>query len=126
MLAQLLKKGAPRYKGMPEDLPGKVEYALEMWKDIIEPHIELEEAKLFPEIIRKASSLTDLTNELNQEHLHLSRCFQNLTVDEMEMDKLGRLIEKHVRKEERVLFQKIQEAFSDQEMEELRILLSKD
>ena len=36
ILAQLLKKGAPAYRGLPTDLAGKLSYAREMFERILE------------------------------------------------------------------------------------------
>jgi hemerythrin-like domain-containing protein len=48
----------------------------------------------------------------------------NLKPEIEEMDQLGHLIERHVRKEERVLFQQLQELFTEEAMDQLRKLLS--
>ena len=124
LLAQLLKKDAPVYKGMPVDLEGKSEYAKEAWEGLLKAHIELEERVLFPAISKMTSSLSDLLNELGQEHKQMTYLFENLNPTIEALDKLGKLIEQHVRKEERVLFQRAQELLTEQDLDQLKTLLS--
>jgi hemerythrin-like domain-containing protein len=124
LLAQLLKKDAPPYKGMPVDLEGKVKYAQAAWEGLIKPHIELEERVLFVTISGKTSSFSDLLNELRNEHELMTSMFKGLTPEIKQLDKLGQLIEQHVRKEERVLFQRVQELLTEEELDQLKTLLS--
>ena len=124
LLAQLLKKDAPAYKGMPGTPTDKVAYARELWEQLIAPHIEKEETYLFPKVAKLAPDLVALLNELRLEHELLRNSFDKLHHEVTTMDRLGRLLERHVRKEERVLFQQVQALLSPQDLELLRILLS--
>ncbi len=126
LLAQLLKEGAPAYKGMPTDLAGKVDYAKNTWDSLIKQHVELEEKVLYPTLIIYAPSLSNLVNELKKEHDEIRDLFNNLILDIESMDRLGKLIEQHVRKEERMLFQKAQELLTEEQLDQLKTLLSAD
>jgi len=111
ILAQLLKKDAPDYKGLPADSQGKAKYALEQYEANIKDHfikeeVILERVKgLHPEIAR-------LTGEIINEHIELRALFKSLSVTEdleETMNNLGNLLYDHIRKEERVLFPLLQE-----------------
>lgn len=124
LLAQLLKKDAPAYKGMPTDLEGKVEYAENTWDSLFEPHVELEEKVLYPMIYSYAPSLSGLISELLKEHQEIAIAFKSLNPQSEELDRLGKLIERHVRKEERMLFQQAQELLTEEQLDQLKTLLS--
>ena len=124
MLAQLMKKDAPAYKGMPVTSKGKVEYAREAWFSLIKGHIEIEESVLFPFVLQKQASLSELINELRDQHHQIALGLEKIQPDPEEMDRIGRLLERHIRKEERVLFQQVQELLTEEEMDELKTILS--
>lgn len=111
ILAQLLKKGAPEYKGLPADNAGKLKYALQQFEKHINKHFELEES-----ILKKTANCNEaisrLGDEIMYEHEQLVTLFLSLEKEadpEAAMDKLGRLLETHIRKEERDLFPLIQQ-----------------
>lgn len=124
LLAQLLKKDAPAYKSMPTDLAGKANYAKDIWDSLIKPHLLLEENVLFPTVLNNAPSLSNLVTDLRKEHKEIMAIFNKLTHDIETLDGLGNLIEQHVRKEERIFFQEVQELLSDEQLSQLRTLLS--
>ena len=110
MLAQLLKKGAPPYKGLPRSPEGKIEYAIGLYIQLIEKHFAIEEAFVFP-LLGGTPTLDPLIAELKEEHQHLRAYFQQLDPAKPNlelMDSLGHLLEKHIRKEERQYFQAVQ------------------
>lgn len=110
MLAQLLKKGAPPYKGLPQTSEGKIEYAIGLFVQLIEKHFAIEEQYVFPELAG-TETLDRLIIELKVEHQHLRAYFQQLDPSKPNlalMDALGHLLEKHIRKEERQYFQAAQ------------------
>lgn len=125
LLAQLLKKDAPAYKGMPTEPPAKAVYAVTMFKQSLQNHFAQEEAmldkvkNLDPEIHR-------LANEIISEHALLTSAFLLLdkTNDNLinTLDDLGRALEQHIRKEERVLFPLIQAHCSEKELKEIEFL----
>ena len=105
LLAQLLKKDAPVYKGLPQDLTGKIRYALDI-KGQVFSHFDLEERifALLPE------SFAAITKELSLEHAKFRSFFEKLSSDTARdaCDAFARQFEKHIRTEERVLFEEIQ------------------
>jgi len=106
MLAQLLKKGAPPYKELPQSPEGKIDYAIGLY-ELIEKHFTIEEECVFP-LLAGTQSLDQLIIELKEEHQNLKAYFQQLNPAKPDvdlMDALGHLLEKHIRKEERQYFQ---------------------
>jgi len=122
MLAQLLKSNAPPYKGLPTDAAGKIAYAKGLWKKLIREHFRVEET-LISDFVSDLGSedLSAMWDTLAQEHRALQEQVEAL--DEVNpnaaaMDALGFALEKHIRTEERVFFQKLQEVAGD-ELQEL-------
>lgn len=111
MLAQLLKKNAPAYQGLPQTPEGKIEYAIGLFVNLIEDHVEMEENYIFPMAEKMSEQLEFLANQLKEEHKVLKERFMSLNplVPDLElMNELGNLLEKHIRKEEREFFQQLQ------------------
>jgi iron-sulfur cluster repair protein YtfE (RIC family) len=111
MLAQLIKKDAPEYKGLPTDIDGKISYTLKIWNEELKNHFKNEESILFPAISGKNEEIDRLINELKNEHslIELRIIEMNDPTDsEKQLDDLGNLLELHIRKEERILFQQLQ------------------
>ena len=110
ILAQLLKKDAPAYKGLPTDPSTKSVYALHKFNSVLKDHFAKEEAML-----EKANhfhaEIQGLARDIIREHNVLAKLF--LQLDQSSdligaMDTLGHLLEEHIRKEERILFPLIQ------------------
>ena len=123
LLARLLQKNAPEYKGLPSDVEGKRKYAIDLYLSEIRSHFEKEE-----NILRSVDHyevLRPLIIEIFEEHNQLSRMFELLmkSGDKDELDQLGLLLEKHIRKEERQLFPLMEETCTLQELERLKDLL---
>ncbi len=111
ILAQLLKKGAPPYKGLPDEPGGKARYALNFFKASLEEHF-IKEEKILLKVKQYHIAIEKLTTEIIAEHEQLKKLFGSLgdTKDlPGTLDQLGTLLEAHIRKEERVLFPLIQE-----------------
>jgi iron-sulfur cluster repair protein YtfE (RIC family) len=123
MLAQLLKSNAPAYKGLPTDIIGKKYYAKETFELDLKKHFEDEEKILFPYVKGRDPECDKLISELLEEHLFLSqKIFQlseskNLVND---LDIIGQSLEHHIRKEERILFNRIQNLLNENELEILK------
>ncbi len=118
-LALLLKRNSPPLKGYPTDIEGKRNYTIEFFNNQLRNHFKQEEEFLFEGVKGKTEDIDDLINDLKREHVlmlekveSLNHSF-NLVED---MNELGILLENHVRKEERELFQKIQTLFSTEEL----------
>lgn len=125
ILAQLLKKGAPEYKGMPGTDKDKASYALNQFKEIIKEHFEKEEL-----VLEKAwdcdTAVNDLITEIKNEHQQLTTLFLSLngiTKPEDKLDELGTMLEAHIRKEERVLFPLLQKHCSEDVLQQIYIVL---
>lgn len=106
LLAQLLKKNAPAYKGMPTDTEGKILYAAEFYSSHLIAHFADEE-KVFEQLKGKTAPLDDAIKEIIAEHVLLRKLFEEISNQEDPItynDILGHSLEKHIRKEERVLF----------------------
>ena len=123
ILAQLLKKGAPVYKGLPNNTADKAKYALEQFEREIKVHFRNEE-----DILEKAkdchADIKRLAGEILNEHRELTDLF--LSLDSVPepldiMDKLAKKLEAHIRKEERVLFPLLQEHCPEELMQEIHI-----
>ena len=111
MLAQLIKKDAPEYRGLPTDLGGKLRYAQDMWKNELKDHFKNEENILVPAVSGKNEEIDVLINELKNEHSSIELKIIELndpTDIQKELDELGSLLELHIRKEERIFFQQLQ------------------
>lgn len=122
MLAQLLKKNAPPYKGLPSDLAGKAHYALLKFKTLIKPHFQNEEDNLIAKLRNYDPDVEQLCQEILEEHQNLEESFEQIRqhhLSEDILDTLGKQLELHIRKEERVFFQMIQEKLKPEEMEKI-------
>ena len=125
LLAQLLKKNAPVYRGLPTEPKEKAKYAQEQFELHIKKHFQQEEMMLektkncHPEI-------NALTVEIKNEHQQLTALFKSLdnTADlENTLNILANLLQQHIRKEERVLFPLLQEHASPELLQDIHVLL---
>jgi iron-sulfur cluster repair protein YtfE (RIC family) len=119
ILAQQLKKGAPQYKGMPSTLDEKKEYTISFFNSELIKHFDDEEKILFPPVINRNSKVDELVKEIISEHRRMESLINDLKKNNDVVDLLdefGRLLENHIRKEERVLFPKIEEILSEEEI----------
>lgn len=119
ILAQQLKKGAPQYKGMPSTLEGKKEYTISFYDTELVKHFEDEEKILFPSAVKSDDEIDSLVKEVISEHRKIESLINDLkkNYDVVGLlDELGRLLEDHIRKEERKLFPKVEETLSEEEL----------
>lgn len=122
VLAQLIKAGSPEYKGLPKTIADKKLYTIKFFENNLIPHFKKEEEVLFPLSITKSLKIKNLVSELINQHNEIYTLIEKLIISEqpeIELDALGKLLEAHIRKEERELFQIIQELLSDQELAKL-------
>lgn len=116
VLAQRLLQGrskSPRSQ-WPADLEGQRDRVLGFFADHLSHHLAGEEAILFPLARRHLGDQAALVDELQQEHEDLRRGLQQLaSVEGPQLQKWledwARLLHDHIRKEERQLFQSMQE-----------------
>lgn len=121
-LALVCKKNAPPVKGYPQDLEGKRDYAISFYDRQLKAHMQVEEESLFHQVKGKSVEIDELINELCAEHRQLEALIAALpdsTDLPVDLDEFGQLLEKHVRKEERQLFQHIQNTLTEEELLQL-------
>lgn len=121
ILAQLLKISAPDYSGLPTTVKDKSVYALNMFIENLQPHF-LTEEKILAAVKDQHPEITKLTEEILDEHRYLTEQFlslNSLSVTEDILDNIGKALEAHVRKEERVLFPLIQQYCSEEILQTL-------
>ena len=119
LLAQLIKKNAPDYKGLPTDLIGKMNYAKNMYNDELEDHFRDEEQIVFPYLKGKNKEVDELISEILNEHVILKEKILSLCENKKlsdQLDEIGNILDEHVRKEERILFEKAQVLLNDEEL----------
>lgn len=122
MLAQLVKANSPEYKGLPKTIEDKKHYAEKFFEENLIPHFKKEEDILFPLAKSKGDEIEKLVEELIQQHKKIYSLIEMLKSSaqpEIELDELGKLLESHIRKEERELFQMVQKILSEDELEKL-------
>ncbi|MCH7772221.1 MAG: hemerythrin domain-containing protein [Bacteroidetes bacterium] len=119
ILAQLIKKGSPQYKNLPNTTEGKKDYSIRFYNYKLIKHFESEEKILFPVVNGKNDEIDNLIEEIIIEHKKIKLLINQLESDkdvENTLDELGRILESHIRKEERKLFPLIQNLLSDEEL----------
>lgn len=116
-VALMAKENAPDMKGYSDEIPDKINYAVSFYQDQLKAHFEVEQ-ELWNQVSTKSEKLKIIIDELTVERLSLSRLFQRLAKirSEKALNEVGDLLERHIRKEERVLFQQIQNDLSEQEL----------
>lgn len=127
ILAQLLKKGAPGYRGLPADIPGKVIYAKQLYRENIEEHFREEEILIDRYLSHLGGEISVMGNEIIAEHKELRQRFnalQEIRATEDELDELGKLLELHVRKEERQFFPLIERLCPEEVLDDMTKLLA--
>lgn len=119
ILAQMIKKDAPQYKGMPSDLYGKKEYTINFFENYLIKHFNDEENILMKYLKGKDELIDMLFEQMYKEHIEIksliTKLKTNSNIKEL-LNDLGYILEKHIRMEERELFERIQQVI------ELKIL----
>ncbi len=121
ILAQLLKKNAPKYKGLPSDIAGKAAYAIKFYNIELLPHFAAEE--IITQKIKGIHPKLDLlSKEILEEHKALKILFTSISNHAdmaTHLDSIGVELDNHIRKEERVFFPSIQEYCSETLLSEI-------
>lgn len=110
-VCRYLKKDAAEYPGYPLDVASKLAYMVKVFQEVMVPHIQKEDY-LFEQCRGHRPDMDALLDELINEHRIISGMYGSLadsTAPVEDMDKLARSLEDHIRKEERVVFEKMQE-----------------
>ncbi|CAL1517347.1 hemerythrin domain-containing protein [Chitinophaga sp. MM2321] len=114
-VCRYLKKNAAAYEGFPLETQARFEYIVKVFQELMVPHIRKEEY-LFEKCIGKNATIDALVAELQSEHRSISRMYSGL-VDSVQldddMDQLAISLEAHIRKEERELFELLQQELPD-------------
>ncbi len=123
-IAQVLRRGAVRYRGAPATTAEKLKYARQSLTAVALPHMQREEEILFPAVGGSDDEVDALIVALIAERRTLAETIANLNDDgidavtlEERLDSLGALLETHVRCEERILFQRLQVVLTDEELQ---------
>ncbi len=127
--AQLIKKDAPVYKKLPNDLEGKINYTKNFWENDLSKHFKEEEEILFPPAKGKNKELDELIDEVFNEHKLIKEKIKSLNAaDDSEnvLNDLSILLKDHIRKEERIVFNKIEDTLDTSELKQIEYRLKED
>ena len=126
VVAQALLLGqspAPR-SDWPTDRRTQVNRVIAFFTHTLRWHFEVEEAHLFPTVLAHLPGEADLVAQLLDEHDAIRTQVRELERDPttaltVRLPALGRLLEAHVRREERVLFETMQREMAPADLETL-------
>jgi iron-sulfur cluster repair protein YtfE (RIC family) len=118
----MIKKESPAAEGLPNTPEEKAKYTIHFYDQELENHFYLEENILLPEIRGVTEEIDNLLDVMVKQHREIQALVKSLRnkkdlIDKL--DKLGKALENHISKEERVLFPKIQETLSSYDLEML-------
>jgi hemerythrin-like domain-containing protein len=114
---------APR-SDWPTDRRAQVDRVVAFFARTLRSHFEVEEAHLFPTVVAHLPGEADLVARLLDEHDAMRTRIRDLERDptttlDGRLPSLGRLLEAHVRREERVLFETMQREMAPADLETL-------
>jgi hypothetical protein len=109
-LALISKSNAPDVKGYPTKIDDKIDFALVFYENELSFHFSEEKNKIFDLYKNQDHEIDLLIEVLLKEREEIKLLFQQLSIkrEELLLNNLGELLEKHVRKEERQFFQLLQ------------------
>lgn len=125
ILAQLLKKDVPDYKGLPNNLNDKILYAQDKYNSKIKSHFFTEQ-KIFDYLKDVDHIYTELCSEYENDHKIIERMLLNLNPNLSDIENLneaGIKIYDHTRKEERLLFQQLQSTLTETQKKEIEKII---
>src|SRR5207244_1058553 len=99
------------YKSLPQNIKDKAAYALSFYNKELVKHFKLEE-QTFALLTGIDNSLDTLIQAIVSEHKQLHKLFESIDGHSdlpLHLDTLGKMLEAHIRKEERELFPLIQD-----------------
>lgn len=126
ILARLLQKGAPEYKGLPQDPAGKASYAQDLYRTELADHFLAEEQAVLEQVRGVHPEIDVIAAEIYAEHQQLRKAFELIGASkdlEGDLHVLGYGLEAHIRKEERVLFPLIQDKCDETTLTRIQDLL---
>ena len=114
---------APR-SDWPTDRRAQVERVVVFFAQTLRSHFEIEETHLFPTVVARLPGEANLVAQLLEEHHAMRTQIRDLELDpatalEVRLPSLGRLLEAHIRREERVLFETMQREMEPADLETL-------
>lgn len=121
VLAQRLKRGYSKSPSgdWPDDLLEQRKRVLDFYRSQLSPHFRAEEDFLFP-LAEQYLEDRQIVSELREEHQAIESLIDSL-IETQELaepfQKLGEMLEKHIRKEESILFQRMQESVPEVELQ---------
>lgn len=114
-VCRYLKKDAAPYEGYPLDAQSKFAYMVKVFQEIMVPHIQKED-HLFEQCYGRNAVIDGMLDELREEHRIISGMYSAL-VDHPDlveaMHTIAVSLEAHIRKEERVVYEKLQAELPD-------------
>lgn len=133
-LARGLQKGASdRLRAeLPSEQPALVAHVQKVFHEELAAHFDVEDRVLAPAIAGKAADLDRIVSEIESDHEALHALAASLSdpalgeaaVDEA-LDRFGRLLEEHVRREEREYYGRVQEVLDEEGMQALGAALGR-
>lgn len=123
LMAQVLKTNGPAYAGTTRDAESRKKYVEEFFQDNLKKHFETEEQIVFPMSEGLTDEIKILQTQLKEEHEQMRSAIVNLATAnnlEEELNLLGILLDRHVRTEERQLFEMIQKSADQNWFDELK------
>ncbi|MEJ2003811.1 MAG: hypothetical protein P8X57_02350 [Cyclobacteriaceae bacterium] len=117
-LALIARENAPNVNGYPTVPEQKIDFAVAFYNQQLLDHFSVEE-KLWNYFAGKYQSLRSLIDELREERRQLHTLFLELEKEksQSQLFLLGPQLERHVRRQERELFQGIQQTASADDYE---------
>lgn len=111
---------------LPRDPTALVAHVRKVFTDEIEAHFQVEESQVLAAVAGRSPALDAVCAEVRAEHDAMRALVTDLARPELtaaetdeRLDRLGELLEAHVRKEERTLYEGVQEVLSERELVEL-------
>jgi hypothetical protein len=120
-LALLCKKDGPPLKGFPDNVHGKWYYALDFWEDRLLVQFEKEEKHIWTRLYGKRESLDELIELMQAQQAEIGDMLKNMAFAPVNADllhELGNKLEQYIRHKERIVFQHIQEIYTEEELSE--------
>jgi len=125
LLATRLQQGSKALlKLWSHDPKWQAEFVVSFFREDLVKHFRLEEEILFPEIERAHGGSVSIVKELRDDHQELRRLARSLERGdapglERTLAGFGRLLERHIRREERELFPECERTLSPDVLEDL-------
>ncbi len=121
LTARLLQHGAPPYKGMPTTPEGKRDYVLSFWETHLKPHFRLEEDTVFILASEASEVLAQQVKQLQEQHKLLESlifALPAIPINDLpdKLHETGKLLEQHIRQEERIFFEQLQQELPENKL----------